>query len=161
MKLAIVSALALSLLSVRAEAQVDPLFKVQNEVNLSLKFESEAEGKDIWKIPTYRGDCEDYALLKRKILIEKFGFSEDDVQLLLILRPVPGQKNVKEGHAVLYVKSRDMVLDSPSAEDERQNLKPIKLSDYTAEGNKVYCTFKDLSTTKQYAKVTDRCAPRS
>jgi hypothetical protein len=75
----------------------------------------------------------------------------------LILRPIPGNSKAKEGHAVLFVKSQNVILDNPPAENNRQNIRPIAFSDYIAAGNKVYCVFGDISTSKQYAKVTDRC----
>ncbi len=75
-------------------------------------------GKDeLWRIPEIRayrkdiGDCEDYALLKRKRLIDA-GFNFKDLSLTVVRRPNT------EIHAVLLVKTHygDLVLDN--LEDE-------------------------------------------
>jgi predicted transglutaminase-like cysteine proteinase len=65
---------------------------------------------DQWDYPTDRkGDCEDYALLKRKILISN-GYSQNEL-LLTVVRDHSG-----EGHAVLTVTTDhgDLVLDNQS-----------------------------------------------
>lgn len=60
-----------------------------------------------WAIPTTAGDCEDFALLKRKDLIEA-GFSPSDLLMTVVLQPNG------EGHAVLTVRTDrgDFVLDN-------------------------------------------------
>jgi predicted transglutaminase-like cysteine proteinase len=65
---------------------------------------------DQWDYPTDgKGDCEDYALLKRKLLISK-GYSQN-ILLLTVVRDHGG-----EGHAVLTVTTDhgDFVLDNQS-----------------------------------------------
>jgi predicted transglutaminase-like cysteine proteinase len=59
-----------------------------------------------WAIPTSAGDCEDYALLKRKELIAA-GFSPSDTLITVVLQPSG------EGHAVLTVRTDhgDFILD--------------------------------------------------
>jgi predicted transglutaminase-like cysteine proteinase len=58
-------------------------------------------GRDeVWAYPKDVGDCEDFALLKRKMLIEA-GFSPADV-LMTVVRKPDG-----EGHAVLTVRTSD------------------------------------------------------
>ncbi len=130
----------------------DPLFRVQSDVNTTLKFEAEGEGRDNWRMPTYRADCEDYALLKRSILISKYGFAPDDIQLLIVAKKVgakTGNKNgvaTYAGHVVLHVKSLNMVLDNPSAEDPRQNMQPKPYGKFLEDGGyRLWCIVGDIS----------------
>jgi predicted transglutaminase-like cysteine proteinase len=62
---------------------------------------------ELWTIPTKRGDCEDFALLKRKILIEH-GWPSSS----LLMTVVRDEKN--EGHAVLTARTTqgDFILDN-------------------------------------------------
>jgi predicted transglutaminase-like cysteine proteinase len=63
--------------------------------------------QEYWALPSNSGDCEDYALLKRHILIER-GWPESAL-LLTVVRDELG-----EGHAVLTVRTTqgDFVLDN-------------------------------------------------
>jgi predicted transglutaminase-like cysteine proteinase len=60
-----------------------------------------------WAYPKTIGDCEDYALLKRKMLIRS-GFSPSDLLMTVVLQPNG------EGHAVLTVRTDrgDFILDN-------------------------------------------------
>lgn len=60
-----------------------------------------------WAYPTSVGDCEDFALLKRKMLINQ-GFNPSNLLLTVVLQPNG------EGHAVLTVRTDrgDFVLDN-------------------------------------------------
>ncbi|MCP8896624.1 transglutaminase-like cysteine peptidase [Shinella daejeonensis] len=62
---------------------------------------------EFWSYPEEAGDCEDFVLLKRKMLIEK-GFSVGDL-LITVVRKPDG-----EGHAVLTVRTTegDFILDN-------------------------------------------------
>ncbi len=64
-----------------------------------------------WVIPTKRGDCEDYALLKRQMLIAR-GWPVGSV-LMTVVRDEKG-----EGHAVLTVRTSkgDYILDNKTDE---------------------------------------------
>lgn len=64
---------------------------------------------EYWTLPGKRGDCEDYALLKQKILIER-GWPSSSL-LLTVVRDEKG-----EGHAVLTARTSqgDFVLDNKS-----------------------------------------------
>jgi predicted transglutaminase-like cysteine proteinase len=66
---------------------------------------------DYWTIPTARGDCEDYVLLKRKRLME-LGWPASAL-LITVVRDERG-----EGHAVLMVRTQqgDFVLDNKTDE---------------------------------------------
>lgn len=70
--------------------------------------DQELYGRDeVWAYPVDAGDCEDYVLLKRKLLIEK-GFPVADL-LITVVRKPDG-----EGHAVLTVRTSqgDYILDN-------------------------------------------------
>lgn len=65
-------------------------------------------GKDeLWSYPTTKGDCEDYVLLKRRMLLE-IGIPANNL-LITVVRKPDG-----EGHAVLTVRARtgDFILDN-------------------------------------------------
>lgn len=66
---------------------------------------------ELWTIPTDRGDCEDFALLKRRMLIER-GWPSGAV-LMTVVRD---EKN--EGHAILTARTTqgDFVLDNKNDE---------------------------------------------
>jgi predicted transglutaminase-like cysteine proteinase len=67
--------------------------------------------EEVWTYPTTEGDCEDYALLKRRELARR-GFSLSDL-LITVVRKQDG-----EGHAVLTVRTAkgDLILDNLEAE---------------------------------------------
>ncbi len=92
----------------------DAGWQVIRDVNLSVNTtitpvtDLELYGREeFWSIPTTAGDCEDFALLKRKILIQK-GFPESAL-LLTVVRKPDG-----EGHAVLTLRTAggDFILDN-------------------------------------------------
>jgi predicted transglutaminase-like cysteine proteinase len=60
-----------------------------------------------WAYPTTVGDCEDYALLKQRTLVQQ-GFSPADLLITVVLQPNG------EGHAVLTVRTDhgDFILDN-------------------------------------------------
>lgn len=60
-----------------------------------------------WAYPTNVGDCEDFVLLKRKMLMNK-GFSASNLLITVVLQPNG------EGHAVLTVRTDrgDFILDN-------------------------------------------------
>lgn len=60
-----------------------------------------------WAYPRSVGDCEDFALLKRKMLIDR-GFAASDLLITVVLQPNG------EGHAVLTVRTDhgDFILDN-------------------------------------------------
>ncbi len=68
----------------------------------------EIYGQDeVWAYPTTAGDCEDFALLKRRMLIQR-GFSAANL-LMTVVRKPDG-----EGHAVLTLRTTDgdFILDN-------------------------------------------------
>ena len=65
------------------------------------------EGAILWSYPDGAGDCEDFVLLKRRMLMEK-GFAAGDL-LITVVRKPDG-----EGHAVLTLRTAqgDYILDN-------------------------------------------------
>lgn len=83
---------------------------VNVQVNHAIRPETDLEvyGKDeVWAYPNGIGDCEDYVLLKRKILMDR-GISPANL-LITVVRKPDG-----EGHAILTVRTRkgDFILDN-------------------------------------------------
>jgi predicted transglutaminase-like cysteine proteinase len=87
---------------------------VVREVNVSVnsaimpRTDLEMHGiEEYWSYPVTEGDCEDYALLKRLMLLER-GFAASDL-LLTVVRKRDG-----EGHAVLTLRTAegDFILDN-------------------------------------------------
>jgi len=74
-----------------------------------------------WVLPTEKGDCEDYALLKRKILIER-GWPSSAL-LMTVVRDELG-----EGHAVLTARTAqgDFILDNKVDEVMLWYMKPYE-----------------------------------
>ena len=101
---------------------------VVKEVNESVNYavlpmtDYEIHGKEeVWSYPDVVGDCEDYVLLKRAMLIER-GFSASDLLITVVRKPNG------EGHAVLTLRTSDgdFVLDN--LEDD---IKPWTATPYT------------------------------
>lgn len=86
------------------------ILDVNFQVNSTIKPETDKAlygVEEYWAYPTTAGDCEDYALLKRRILIED-GVPPSDV-LMTVVRQPDGA-----GHAVLTVRTDrgDFILDN-------------------------------------------------
>jgi len=86
------------------------LVQVNSSINTKIQPATDMEvwGKaEVWSYPTTVGDCEDYVLLKRKMLSES-GIPLGDL-LITVVRQMNG-----EGHAVLTVRTDrgDYVLDN-------------------------------------------------
>lgn len=91
-------------------ANWNTILNVNATVNMVIKPESDLEiyGKEeVWTYPDKAGDCEDYVLLKRQLLIND-GISPSDL-LITVVRKPDG-----EGHAVLTVRTTrgDFILDN-------------------------------------------------
>ena len=75
--------------------------RINREVNASVSYKTDLEQystPEHWCLPTDFGDCEDYALLKRKLLLEQ-GWPSDKLGLCVCYMP-DGQ-----GHCVLWVET--------------------------------------------------------
>ncbi len=77
--------------------------------------------EEVWAYPTSYGDCEDYVLMKRHLLMER-GWPASSLLITVVLQPNG------EGHAVLTVRTdrADYILDNL---DER--IKPWNETPYT------------------------------
>lgn len=100
--------------SLAAPRLTDAGWKVVTDVNLALNSaitpvtDEELYGRDeYWSYPVNAGDCEDFVLAKRRMLMEK-GFPESAL-LITVVRKPDG-----EGHAVLTLRTAggDFVLDN-------------------------------------------------
>jgi predicted transglutaminase-like cysteine proteinase len=86
------------------------ILDVNYTVNTTIRPETDLEQygvEEFWAYPVTAGDCEDYALLKRRTLMEK-GMSASDLLITVVLQPNG------EGHAVLTVRTDrgDFILDN-------------------------------------------------
>jgi predicted transglutaminase-like cysteine proteinase len=86
------------------------ILKINYEVNSRITPMTDAEiygVEEHWVYPRTVGDCEDFALLKRKMLIDD-GFSPSDLLMTVVMQPNG------EGHAVLTVRTDhgDFILDN-------------------------------------------------
>ena len=86
------------------------LDRINRQVNKAIEPATDMElygETELWTIPTTRGDCEDYALLKRRMLVAQ-GWPVGSL-LMTVVRDEKG-----EGHAVLTARTAqgDFVLDN-------------------------------------------------
>lgn len=100
------------------------LVQVNTYVNGKIKPEADIELYHVaekWAYPTSAGDCEDYALLKKRYL-QSMGFSTDELLMTVLL----DEKG--EGHAVLTVvtDNGDFILDNRSQNILRWDQTPYK-----------------------------------
>lgn len=84
--------------------------EINNQVNTQVQARTDMDmwGKpEVWSYPTQNGDCEDYALLKRKLLAEA-GVPLSDL-LITVVRQTNG-----DGHAVLTMRTNvgDFIFDN-------------------------------------------------
>jgi predicted transglutaminase-like cysteine proteinase len=96
------------------QAKFRQIEEVNTAVNTEIAPETDLDlyGKpEVWAYPTTKGDCEDYVLLKRRILIER-GFPESTLLITVV------RDENSEGHAVLTVRTDkgDFVLDNKRRE---------------------------------------------
>lgn len=92
------------------EGRWKTLLKVNYEVNSAIEPMTDLDifgVEERWSYPNQVGDCEDFVLEKRRMLIEA-GFSPSDLLITVVLQPSG------EGHAVLTVRTDrgDFVLDN-------------------------------------------------
>ena len=95
-------------------AKFGQIEEVNTAVNTEIAPETDLDlyGKpEYWTYPTTKGDCEDYVLVKRRILIER-GFPESTLLITVV------RDENDEGHAVLTVRTDkgDFVLDNKRRE---------------------------------------------
>ena len=119
---------------------------VNRQVNASIKPMTDLEHwgiVDRWDIPTDGyGDCEDYQILKRKILVEKYGLPRRAMRMTVVI------DEQGEGHAVLTVRTDegDLILDN-----KRSGILPWHQTGYvyvSAKGRRAWpgCPLGDRSS---------------
>lgn len=88
-------------------ARMRQLSRVNASVNRSMKAVNDRNGQDVWQAGAKSGDCEDFALTKRRKLVQ-LGWPSS-LMRMAVVRTRSG-----EGHAVLVVKTQkgDLVLDN-------------------------------------------------
>lgn len=96
--------------SVLTEDAWKTILKVNYQVNSAVQPMTDQDiygVEEKWAYPTTVGDCEDFALLKQRLLI-KAGFAPADVLMTVVLQPNG------DGHAVLTVRTDrgDFILDN-------------------------------------------------
>lgn len=86
-------------------------------VNISIELEAEEPGIDIWRDSrdVQKGDCDEFVLIKRRILIEKYHWPPS----ALLPTIVKVKKEHAEAHLVLVARTDegDRVLDSYNSEE--------------------------------------------
>ncbi|MBG6209773.1 putative transglutaminase-like cysteine proteinase [Labrenzia sp. EL_126] len=81
----------------------ETLIEVNTRVNEEIRFVAEPEGQDHWKPAMKTGDCEDYAILKRRELVAagvpassmRFAMVENDrygLHVVLVVRTTDGDR---------------------------------------------------------------------
>ena len=106
--------------------------RINRDVNASVKYKTDLEryGKpEHWCLPTDFGDCEDYALLKRKLLLEH-GWSSDKLGLCVCYT------QSGEGHCVLWVDTDkgSFILDNNYAFPMKPSELPYKWESMLCDG---------------------------
>lgn len=86
------------------------MLDINTRVNQSIRPDTDLNihgVEEVWSYPRTVGDCEDYVLLKRHMLMQK-GFSAHDLLITVVLQPNG------DGHAVLTVRTDygDYILDN-------------------------------------------------
>ncbi len=109
---------------VASAAQLAELDRVNRNVNWEIEPVTDMElygVEDYWTIPTNKGDCEDYALLKRQILITE-GWPIGSLLMTVVL------DERGEGHAVLTARTEggDYILDNKVNDLKLWNQTPYK-----------------------------------
>lgn len=101
------------------------LLNINLAVNKSISPKKDATGADTWDVDVSSGDCEDYALTKRRHLIA-LGWSSASLRIAVALTATG------EGHAVLIARTSkgDLILDNRTGEIKdwkRTDLRILKI----------------------------------
>ena len=105
---------------------------INSTVNARVTYKADLEQFDtpeFWCLPTNFGDCEDYALLKRKLLLEQ-GWHSDKLGLCVCYMPTG------EGHCVLWVDTDkgSFILDNNYAFPVKPSELPYKWESMLCDG---------------------------
>ena len=101
--------------------------------------------EEFWTYPTNYGDCEDYVLMKRYMLIKR-GWPVSSLLITVVRRPNG------EGHAVLTVRTdkADYILDNLESK-----IRPWNKTPYT------FLKRQDIRHSGRWADIRDRKSPSS
>ena len=132
--------------AILSEDRWKTILKINYTVNTTIKPMTDMDlygVEEKWAIPTTAGDCEDFALLKRKELIDA-GFSPSDLLMTVVLQPNG------EGHAVLTVRTDrgDFILDNM-----RNKVLLWSDTEYT------YLKRQSVKNSGQWVKIEDDHSP--
>lgn len=119
------------------------LVEVNSYSNSTIKPVTDLEGfgvEELWTYPTSYGDCEDYVLMKRHMLMQR-GWPASALLITVVLQPNG------EGHAVLTVRTdrADYVLDNLD-----NKIKPWNETEYT------YLKRQSAKYSGHWTKISDR-----
>lgn len=121
----------------------DPeLVAVQDYVNGRVAYVAEPPGHDVWQVADTSGDCEDFALAKRQLLLDKFGYRPARLKILFALN-----RKTSAGHAVLLVDGY-WVLDNAGG---------VETFDKFQQSYRPYCVVADLRLID--LSTSRRCEP--
>lgn len=162
-KLILTAALLASATTAHAATEFSKLRSVNFDVNNQITYKDDRGGKDTWTIPTKYGDCEDFALLKRKVLIDR-GWDPSDIKLILVVRTIDLKKKkvIDYAHVMVYIPSTDTVLDIPA---DTQGDYGFKKNEYTwdeymrTRGFSPVCDIANM-TEGTMSSATGRCGKR-
>lgn len=106
--------------------------RINNTVNTSVTYKTDLEQynkPEHWCLPSDFGDCEDYALLKRKVLLEQ-GWPNDKLGLCVCYT------QLGEGHCVLWVETDkgSFILDNNYAFPVKPSELPYKWESMLCDG---------------------------
>lgn len=121
------------------------LVRINNHANSSVDPVTDYEGYGVeehWTYPKSYGDCEDYVLLKRYMLIQR-GWPPSSLLITVVMQPNG------EGHAVLTVRTRqaDYVLDNLDTKIRQWSETPYR-----------YLKRQSVSHTGRWTRIKDRRA---
>lgn len=127
--------------------RMEELRSVNSGINRAIHPMNDSLNKDTWSVDVSAGDCEDYALTKRKHLL-KLGWSSR------ALRIAVARTSSGEGHAVLVVKTTqgDLVLDNRTStirEWRKSDLSWIKMQ--SGLNPKLWVNLANTSSNSQQA----------
>ncbi|MFZ2586610.1 MAG: transglutaminase-like cysteine peptidase [Alphaproteobacteria bacterium] len=132
--------------------RMDELLAVNEEVNASIQPATDMEvykTNEYWTIPTDKGDCEDVALLKRKLLMN-MGWPAGALLMTVVL----DEKG--EGHAVLTARTSDgdYVLDNKTNDRDIWYKRPYTFVMRQSPQNPLLWESLNTKLAKPYEVVT-------
>ncbi len=121
------------------------MLEINNHANMAVKPVTDYEGYGVeehWTYPRSYGDCEDYVLLKRHMLMKR-GWPASSLLITVVLQPNG------EGHAVLTVRTDrgDYILDNLETKVNRWDKTPYR-----------YLKRQSAAHSGRWTKISDRRA---